>query len=206
MDTRTTCRSCAAAQLDLLLDLGPQHPVDFPATPDGITKPASPVVVVRCRACTLVQLLHTVPQADRYSTYWYRSSTNETMVAELHDIVDKARQLTAVTPRSIVLDIGANDGTLLAAWGKGPYRIAVEPATKLYEALKPHAEQIHQTCWPDDVTYLPPRSVSVVTSIAMAYGADDLPAFIEAIARVLRDDGVWIVQFQDLLSGMRTAA
>ncbi|HZI94579.1 MAG TPA: hypothetical protein VFE84_10070, partial [Patescibacteria group bacterium] len=33
-----------------------------------------------------------------------------------------------------------------------------------------------------------------------------LPAFIEAIARVLRDDGVWIVQFQDLLSGMRTAA
>lgn len=207
MHTRTTCRSCDSPTLDLLLDLGLQHPVDFPATPDGITKPASPVVVVRCRACTLVQLLHTVPQADRYSTYWYRSGINETMVAELQDIVAKASALVRVGAESIVLDIGANDGTLLAAWGRIPYRIAVEPAQNLYEALRPHAEQVHQVCWPStELTYLPDRSVSVITAIAMAYGADDLRAFIAEIARLLKDDGLWIVQFQDLLSGMRTAA
>ncbi len=210
----TACRSCGGTDLVPLLDLGLQFPVDFPATPDGMTKPASPVEVMRCPICTLVQLRHTVPAEWRYRTYWYRSAVNETMVAELTQVVAQARRRVKLNSRSVVLDIGANDGTLCHAWAETatsladmPFRIAVEPATNLYDSLRPHAEAVHQACFPTaDLDYLPDHSISVITSIAMAYGADDLPAFIQAINRLLKDDGLWVVQFQDLLSGMQTTA
>jgi hypothetical protein len=95
--SRDTCRGCGAAPLDPLLDLGPQHLVDFPAEPGGMTTPATPVVVVRCPRCTLVQLRDTVPADWRYTQYWYRSAVNETMVAELRDVVAQARQRTTIT-------------------------------------------------------------------------------------------------------------
>jgi NDP-4-keto-2,6-dideoxyhexose 3-C-methyltransferase len=200
--------------LDPLLDLGPQHLVDFPAEPGGMTTPATPVVVVRCPRCTLVQLRDTVPADWRYTQYWYRSAVNETMVAELRDVVAQARRRTPITSKSLVLDTGANDGTLLRAWAESasnpshmPYRIGVEPALNLYDSLKQHAEQVHQVCWPSrELRYIAERKVSVITSIAMVYGADDLGAFIREVARLLADDGVWVVQFQDLLSGMQTTA
>jgi NDP-4-keto-2,6-dideoxyhexose 3-C-methyltransferase len=53
---------------------------------------------------------------------------------------------------------------------------------------------------------LPAASVDAVTSIAMMYGADDLNAFTSEVSRVLKPEGVWVVQFQDLLSVLQTNA
>lgn len=207
------CRLCDSSHLDPVIDFGPRHMVDFPATADGMTKPPVPLLVLQCRQCTLVQLAHTAPSAWRYSTYYYRSGTNEAMRDELHDVVATVKSLIPISYKSTVLDIGANDGTLLSAYAvedgpstPTPYRIAVEPAKNLHAALRPHALEVYAETWPLRVDKLPDHSISAVTSIAMMYGADDLNAFTAEVARVLRPEGVWIVQFQDLLSVLQTNA
>ena len=53
---------------------------------------------------------------------------------------------------------------------------------------------------------MPDHSVSVVTLIAMLYGTADLPGFLAEVRRVLKPSGLWIVQFQDLLTGLETTA
>ena len=48
-----------------------------------------------------------------YKKFWYKSNTNESMREALQGIVSKATDVAYVAEGDTVLDIGANDGTLL---------------------------------------------------------------------------------------------
>src|ERR1041385_858349 len=91
MLTRRTCRVCEG-DLTPVLSLGNHYVSDFilPGGGDGV---ASPLDVVLCRRCCLLQLRHTVPGELMYRNYWYRSGTNQTMRDALADIAQKAEAL-----------------------------------------------------------------------------------------------------------------
>lgn len=210
------CRLCERRHLQPLVDFGVRHMVDFPLTADGITKPPLPLEVVQCRSCTLVQLKHTAPSDWRYATYYYRSGTNEAMRQELGDIVATV-VLRQRLDGGAVLDIGANDGTLLSHYAvhapAGVVRVGVEPAQNLQASLQQHCDLALNQTWPlppagapSGRPLIPDATCAAVTSIAMMYGADDLNAFTAEVKRVLRPDGLWVIQFQDLLSVLQTNA
>lgn len=200
------CRSCSGS-LEALVDLGSIHLSGFLA-PGEADRPTAPLVLCACATCKLVQLQHTVERQALFSHYWYLSGINEVMQHELQDIVDQAvARVGPFAAGDAVLDIGANDGTLLDRYRhhhvfplQGVVRLAYEPATNLQHALKLHADVVV----PD---YFPERygavigfegRVKVITSIAMVYAVDALAPFLTAIAALLHEDGVWVVQFQDL--------
>ncbi|MBE0604576.1 MAG: hypothetical protein IH611_13250, partial [Deltaproteobacteria bacterium] len=120
MLTHTTCRVCDGA-LEPVLDLGSLYVSDFisPGESDG-TK--APLELVICRKCRLLQLKHTVPAETMYRNYWYRSGTNRTMRTALADIANKAETLIRLGEGESVVDIGCNDGTLLASYRTGGVR------------------------------------------------------------------------------------
>jgi hypothetical protein len=197
------CRICHDV-LQPLLDLGtltlPVFPL--PGDPPGL---AAPLDLRVCDFCALVQLRHTVRPDLLYRQYWYRSSINETMRAELTDVVRAALLTVSVFPNDFVLDVGANDGYLLrqyplerAHWAA--QRIAFEPATNLHVACAAHCETLLPTYFP------PPAGapmqllgrVKILTSIAMFYDIDDPIRFVQAVDEVLAPNGVWILQLQDL--------
>lgn len=200
--TRTTCRACGGG-LDPVLRLGDLHLSDFPL-PDEPDPPTAPLDLVVCQACELVQLRHTVDPDLLYSRYWYQSGINETMRDELADVVHAAHEAVGSVQknRSVVVDIGANDGTLLSLYptGKGsPLRIAFEPAGNVQDRLHQHAQVVFQECFPSPASKgIPDRSVTILTSIAMFYDLEDPQAFVAEVDRVLAEGGVWIVQMQDL--------
>jgi hypothetical protein len=146
-----------------------------------------------------VQLQHTVDPDLLFRKYWYRSRINETMCAELKDIVEQARARVDLQAGDHVMDIGANDGTLLANYPLGINRVAFEPAENLYQELYPHAELIVRDYFPVGARWLNSQRarVKIITSIACFYDADDPRAFVDAIRDFLHPDGIWIVQFQD---------
>src|SRR5262245_32527408 len=137
----STCRSCGA-MLDPFLDLGDLQLTGYLAVEEP-ARPTAPLVLAACSDCHLVQLLHTTPREQLFTHYWYRSGVNEVMRAELLDVVDDAVHRVDLLPGDLVLDTGANDGTLLAAYPAHEtrlHRIAYEPAANLQEVLRPHAE------------------------------------------------------------------
>lgn len=204
--TRTTCRLCPGS-LETVLDLGPIHVSDFPRVDEPDT-PKVPIDLCRCDRCGLVQLRHEMPPTSLYSTYWYRSGVNETMRQELADVVAQAVQWVDLKPGDVVVDIGANDGTLLADYPDRVsflHRIAIEPATNLHGALRQHAEVVIGDVFPTQAP-LPDACARVVTSIACYYDTPDPIGFAREVARILRPDGVWVIQAQDLQQMIETTA
>ena len=67
-----------------------------------------------CSDCTLLQLHHTAPQELLYARhYWYRSGVTKFMKEALLDITKSLEDLVDLKV-VCVLDLGANDGTLLS--------------------------------------------------------------------------------------------
>ena len=107
----TTCRICGNSVKEVA-DLGEIHINDFPERPED-SKGTAPLVLDQCEYCTLVQLRHTVDPDILYGDhYWYQSGLNPKLKQNLLDIAGYANEFTA--PGDIVLDIGANDGSLLS--------------------------------------------------------------------------------------------
>ncbi len=197
MKTRTTCRVCEGA-LAPILSLGDLYVSDFP-DPGADDGQRAPLELVFCRRCHLLQLKHTVPADQMYRNYWYRSGTNQTMRDALHDIAQKAEHLIRLEQGDTVLDIGCNDGTLLASYETGGvFKIGVDPARNLADLSRKVADRVlvgffnAETLAADSM--LAGRRPKIITSIAMFYDLEDPNAFVRDIKAVLHPDGLWVVQ------------
>ena len=201
MITRTTCRVCNSP-FDSVLSLGEQYVSNFlpPTEDDGIK---APLELVLCRRCSLLQLRHTVPCNSMYQNYWYRSGTNQTMRDALADIAHTAELMMLLYTGDAVLDIGCNDGTLLASYKTpGIFRIGFDPA----ENLAPLSQKVADVVVTDfftaesflsnpDVKHYRPN---IVTSIAMFYDLEDPNKFVADVKKVMHPEGVWIIQMSYL--------
>lgn len=208
--TRMTCRACRN-ELEEVLNLGNLHLNDFPKHPGEIgCIPRVYLILCFCRMCGLAQLRHTTPADWLYRNYWYRSNVNEMMVRELQEIVGEGLAYTTVASGNVVIDIGANDGTLLKAYREHravAWRVAVEPALNLQSRWEEHAE----AGWPD---YFPHPDLlaeysgraRIVTAVAMCYDLEDPLGFFAAIRQLLHPEGLCIVQFQDMGQMLETSA
>ena len=108
------CRLCGSSNLEPVISLGSQYINDFPEKLNIGKGVKAPLEIVHCSVCDLAQLKHTAPQELLYSRqYWYRSGVTETMKRELKDIVIELQDYVNLEKDDIVLDIGANDGTML---------------------------------------------------------------------------------------------
>jgi NDP-4-keto-2,6-dideoxyhexose 3-C-methyltransferase len=202
MTIRTTCRVCEGS-LNSIFSLGEQYVSNFvsPQQPDG---PKAPLDLVLCERCGLLQLRHTVPGELMYQTYWYRSGTNQTMRNALADIAKRAESLIHLREGDCVLDIGCNDGTLLASYNtKGIYRVGFDPAENLAVFSQKIANKVITGFFESEPFRRDPElsknRPKVVTSIAMFYDLEDPNQFVADIKKVMRPDGLWIVQMSYLL-------
>lgn len=204
----TTCRVCpGSAPLEPVLDLGWLAPSAFP-DPGASLPGLTPMRLMLCPECLLVQLEFTTDPEALFRQYWYRSGVNETMVAELADIAASASARVPIDSMSVVVDIGANDGTLLRQYTRGtttPYSIAYEPSRNFREDLAEAADVVVED-------FFPPVTVPAdwaghvdhLHTIAMFYDLDDPNRFVHTAAELLHPRGIWTIQFQDL-AGMLDA-
>ena len=92
----------------------------------------APLNLLYCKHCKLLQLEHSAPQEIMYKRfYWYRSGVTETMKVALKDIYNSVLKLKLLKKGDTVLDIGANDGTLLSYFKKQFITVGCEPAKNL---------------------------------------------------------------------------
>jgi hypothetical protein len=193
---RTTCRVCGSSALKEVINLGEQH-LQGSFVKEGQQPPPMrkiPCKLVRCcpeedeNACGLLQMRHSVPPEILYSTYWYRSATNQTMRSHLDGIVSEIMGMMEDNERGSALDIGCNDCTLLASYPGDWKRLGVDPS----DIPHPPEFQVFKDLFPS--SQLGANTFDVITSIAMFYDLEDPVAFARAIRQHLSDDGLWVVE------------
>lgn len=163
-----------------------------PGEPDP---PTAPLELVMGRRSGLVQLRHTVEPERMFRRYWYESGRNEKMVAHLRGIVKAVQERVDLRRGDVVVDIGCNDGTMLAAYPHWVRRWGFDPS------------DIHPPDGVADVfvndffdrSLYTDKKARVITSIAMFYDIDDPVAFAKQVADMLADDGVWVIEMHYLM-------
>lgn len=194
MSQITACRLCRSDRLTEILDFGELTLTGvFPASPDEPV-PAGRVRLVLCRECGLVQLGDTFPPEQMYGdNYGYRSGLNRSMVQHLERIARSLQARTALTAGDTVLDIGANDGTLLRSYTvPGLNRIGIDPTiAKFREFYPPDITAVADFFSAEAFRGATGEQARVVTSIAMFYDLEDPVAFASDIRSVLAPDGLW---------------
>ena len=109
----------------------------------------APLTLMYCSKCTLLQLSHIAPQEIMYKKfYWYRSGVTSTMRNALKDIYNSSLKNVNLRKNDVVLDIGANDGTLLKYYRKKNIKtIGCEPAKNLTSKLKRNCSYVLDDYW-----------------------------------------------------------
>src|SRR5688572_10632411 len=199
---RKTCRVCGSTALKPVISLGEQHLQGSFLKPGKEIPPLRKIdcSLMRCdptedeNACGLLQMRKSVPPSVLYSAYWYRSGTNQTMRNHLQGIANTAVEMVGES-RAAVLDIGANDGTLLRAYPKGFKKYGIDPSDIVTEIKDDDITVVNDLFpSPELDRVLGKTKLDVVTSIAMFYDLEDPVAFAQSIERYLADDGLWIVE------------
>ncbi len=205
----TQCRICRNRQLTPLLSLGEQCLTGvFPKTPEEpITR--GPLDLVKCdgeSSCGLVQLRHSYDSTEMYGAqYGYRSGLNQSMIEHLAAQVAKLTALVPLRDRDLVLDIGSNDGTLLARYPHGPTLVGMDPTADRFRAFyPPHihalAEFFSAVVFRE---HFGERRAKIISSLAMFYDLDDPMQFVAQVVEILDDEGVWHFE-QSYLPSMLT--
>lgn len=194
--TRKTCRLCNSDKLMPLFSLGNLYISTF-VKENGADIGRAPLELIYCEECSLVQLKDTAPQELMYSGhYWYKSGLNKVIIDDLKGIVDSATKMIKLNEGDVVLDIGANDGTLLSFYPKGITRIGCEPATNLTEEMEKNCEISIPDFW-DYEKYedkFQNKKAKIITAIGMFYDMEDPNQFIRDAVKALDDEGIFISQ------------
>jgi NDP-4-keto-2,6-dideoxyhexose 3-C-methyltransferase len=201
MIARTSCRVCSGPLADVL-SLGEHYVSNFPL-PGEDHGTRAPLELALCGNCRLLQLRHTVSGELMYRNYWYRSGTNSTMRGALSEIAHTAEHLVSLAAGDSVLDIGCNDGTLLAAYRTpGIVTIGFDPAENMAPHSRRVASKVVTSFFALDAfrseAELRNRRPKIVTSIAMFYDLEDPGRFVSDVKAVMDPEGLWIVQMSYL--------
>ena len=190
---RSTCRVCHQPLVPAI-DLGEQYIQSDFAKP-GEEPPIQrqlPLALWRCdpqaseHACGLLQLGVTVPPAILYRRYWYRSGVNRTMTEHLHGIAKQGVELVGGR-RS--LDIGCNDGTLMAALPDTWDRVGIDPSDV---AAVPDGARLVRAAFPSGA--LDGEVFDLITAIACVYDLENPVAFMEQVKTILAPNGVFVFE------------
>jgi len=166
----------------------------------------APLTLLYCKNCELIQLSHIAPQEIMYKRfYWYKSGITRTMRDGLKEICRDSLKFVKILKKDLVLDIGANDGTLLKNYKKNCLTLGCEPAKNLQKELKKNCHYRINNFWSVEQFHKISLKFSlpkpkIITAIGMFYDLEDPNTFIRDAALSLHDDGIFIAQLMCLKS------
>jgi len=202
------CRSCGSKNLLKIVSLGKQYLSDFTK---ANKKPKSfPLTMVVCKKCFLVQLDYNTPQKYLYTPrYGYKSGINQTMHNELKGIAQEAiKKIKKTKEKLVVIDIGANDGTLLSYYPKNVHKISIEHIKKLAEISKQHANEVVNNFFSYEAYKRKTKNLQadIISAISCFYDMEDPNKFITDIKKIMKEDGIFIIQQNYLVSMLKINA
>jgi SAM-dependent methyltransferase len=198
--TGVACRSCGSRHLELVLSLGETPLANALLTEDQLTQPEAryPLDLAFCPECALVQITETVPPEQLFSHYLYFTSFAETMLRHAEQLAKRVIETRGLGAGSLVIELASNDGYLLQFYHQaGVPVLGIEPAANIAEAARQRgiktltrffgtevADELHREGTLADVVH----ANNVLAHVS------DLNGFVAGIARVLKPDGVAIIE------------
>jgi len=204
------CRICKKPLTETVIDLGNQYLSDFRY--DDRKPKKYPLELMRCSHCHFIQLRESAPLGEMYTeNYGFKSGVNNTIKADLEDIVKQAMSYLPKTYRVdngdsfdlSVLDVGSNDGTLLSNYPGYFYKVGIDPIKKLCQEADWHADRVINDFFSLEVmdkTFGARKQYDIITAISMFYDVEDPDKLVSDMATLLKPEGVLTIQQNYILA------
>lgn len=193
---RRACRVCGRGNLLSYLDLGVQPLANDLREPNELNpRVCAPLVLQSCASCKLSQLSHVVPKEVLYAgTYAYSSGVSAGWHAHCDALAGEYARMGR-----FVIDIAANDGTLLGKFtAHGAKVLGVEPSLSFVGL----AYQKLSAFWTRKLVEsndLIGRADLIIAQNVLGH-VDDVHDFMEGIKQALAPAGRAIIEVPYLLS------
>jgi len=201
------CLLCKNKKLKKIFSLGNFFVSNFVKKKNIKKGIRAPLKLLYCKNCSLIQLSHIAPQEIMYKRfYWYRSGVTKIMKLGLKDIYKESLKYVKLKKNDVILDIGANDGTLLKYYKNRNYKtIGCEPAKNLKKALKRNCHYLINNFWDKSkldnlIKKNKLKKPKLITAIGMFYDLEEPNKFIKDAADSLDEKGIFIAQLMCLKS------
>ena len=199
--TEAHCRSCGSPDLAIFLSLG-----DLPLS-DGFlearqlvdNEPRYPLDVAFCSACSLVQILETVPPEELFGAdYPYFSSFTDTLLRHSEANVTERISERKLSGNSLVVELASNDGYLLQYYqAKGVPVLGIDPAPGPVAAARKKGIDTLEAFFGIDLAKKlagEGRRADVIHANNVLAHVADTNGFVSGIAALLKDDGVAVIE------------
>lgn len=199
---RTDCRACGRRNLVPVLDLGKTPPANaFLSYKQQATSNKErwfPLRVNLCTNCSMVQLAHVVNPQLLFKNYVYVSSTSPVFVHHFEDLARQMRRQLGLRRRSLVVDIGSNDGILLEPFKKQGMRVVgIEPAKNIARVAErkgiPTVAEFFSTKLARTLVNKYGQA-DLMTGTNVFAHIDNLDEVIEGVKILLKPEGVFLVE------------
>lgn len=196
----TRCRVCKENDFIKVLTFGPTPLANAFLTKERVDKEEYfyPLDVYFCNNCKFLTLGHVVSPVELFKNYVYVSSTSQVFINHFKTFAKKVYARFKLTEKSLVLDIGSNDGILLRPFKDlGTKVLGIEPASKIAflaqkEGVETIAEFFSIRLARKIVGHFGHAKIATATNVFAHI--DDLDEVIKGLDILLQDDGVFIME------------
>ena len=197
---QTTCRGCGTSPLEVVLDLGEMPLANAILSREDLARPEPryPLALAYCPDCWLVQTTETVSPDVLFREYTYFSSVSDAFVEHARAIAERLIARRGLGPQSLVIELASNDGYLLQHYARaGVPVLGIDPARNIAEVAAargvPTLAEFFTLGLADDLARSG-RLADVVHANNVIAHVPDLNGFVAGIARVLKPDGVAVIE------------
>jgi len=194
------CKSCGSSDISMVLSLGRMPLANAFLTPDQLVQKEEtyPLDVVLCNNCSLLQITKTVPPEKLFREYLYFTSYSTTMLRHAKELVKKLMNLKTFNSKSLVMELGSNDGYLLQYFKEFNVPVlGIEPAKNVAKVSREKGiETICEFFGKRLSRGLRAKGIQadVVIGLNVLAHVADLNGFVSGIANVLKSDGIAVIE------------
>jgi hypothetical protein len=197
---RDDCRACGSVMLELVLSLKPTPIGDAYISLErkDIHQPSYPIDLYMCAQCGLAQIRDVIDPDVLYGEYIYVTSSSMGLAEHFLEYAATVVSRSRLSAKSLVVDVGSNDGTLLRAFqAMGMSVLGIEPAPHIAEkANAGGVKTIDSFFTPELAKNIVSEHghAKLVTANNVFANIDDLNSWVEAVNLLLADDGVFVLE------------
>jgi hypothetical protein len=195
----TTCMNCRSSNLERFFDLGIQPNGNFfPTHAELDSEPTFPLAMAVCQDCWQVQIEEFPPVELMFSNHPYITGVNMPVISHFKHLVEITINKYKFAKNSLVIDIGANDGTLLLEFrDRGMRILGIDPGKRTGKLSKKNGVTVCETFWNvESARALKQLNIKpdLITAIAVFYHVEDIHSFVKGLGELMGEDTIFLAQ------------
>jgi SAM-dependent methyltransferase len=151
-----------------------------------------------CTACWQVQIEEFPPVEFMFANHPYITGVNMPVLTHFDRLVEDTLRKFPLRKNGLVLDIGANDGTLLRRFQKEGFCVlGIDPGKRTGDLARTQGLTVCEAFWDESAAAAFSRlglHPDLITATAVFYHIADIHSFVRGLAALLKPESVFLAQ------------